>query len=283
MTRPNPRNLVLGWRNRLGVAALTGAGWQGLGNLSTDYLGQSASHPDPDAPATIAAQWPAPEVLDLVCLVDHNLSTTARVRVVCRLAGALVHDSGWVQPWPSWSWGSIPFGDPRWWGHSLAPEDIAGLPPIFPLLLPNPVYCDRLEVTVEDPSNAQGFIDLPLCYAGPVLQVSANFDYGAVDGWAPGEEPAGAADGVPLGGGDPPRQFRCTLSHLTDAEGLSGLGDLVRVCGRGGRPFLVLPDPGDAANLHRVSMWGFLVDLPDLERARQGRRRVSLTIRQWRA
>jgi hypothetical protein len=279
------RNLVLAARNRIEEATLTGGAWTALENLKTFFLGQTASSTTLDAEQTwIEASWPTSQVVDLVAICGHNLTVDGQVRLRLWLGDQQVYDSGTVNIWPAWPFGTIPFGDPRWWGHQMIAEDIEGYHGYWLAVMPELTVVDRLRLDVLNPLNPRGFIDLPLIFAGPALQVSANYD--PSDGW--GWQESGDVDlaefGTPITGDDEdPRVFRCQLSHLPHDEALAGLGELMRYCGRGRRPVLVVPDPGDLYHLHRRSFLGFFPRRPLLETAYKRHRRAALEIWEWRA
>jgi hypothetical protein len=280
--RPEPRNLVLAWRNRLADAVLTGGSWTGLDNLKTHYIGQTASSTSLDPEDTqFTATWSEPQVGDLAALLYHNLSVTGVVRMLFSRDGEPVFDTT-SDAWPAWPFGTIPFGDPRWWLHRPVAEDIEGFSGQWAQLLPQLTIWDQLQVWITDPDNEQGFVDLPYLFAGPALQVSVNYDRSDVWGYQEADAPDLADYGTPVGSDDQdPRVFKCTLSHMPHDEALAGLGSLMAYAGRGRRPFVVLPDPGDTYNMHRRVKLGFWPRRPELETVRRATRRASLEIWEW--
>lgn len=280
------RNLVLAWRNLLGGAQLTfpapvpaqPARWESVEHLSNWFRARSALVRAGSQPLT--ASWATPQLFDLVALPWHTLPAGATFDLTFSMGGAVVYTSGTLPAWPDMPWGTVDFGDPSWWGHMTDPEQQGEWDGFARHLLPHTVLADTLTMVVTTPDDAR----LPLWYAGPAVQVTDNYEFGATEGWAGVGDAEGAELGVPLGGtmAPEPRTLRLRLPKLTDEECLLGLTDLVRICGRGRQPFLVLPDPGEDWSQARRSMVAFLRALPDLEKVRRGFRAVSLDMVEWR-
>lgn len=131
--------------------------------------------------------------------------------------------------------GRLPAGVVAGVGQSIvvAPAEIAGR------------YC---RVDIDDPSNPDGFLNIPLAYAGPVLQPAYNFSYQSARG-----RDAGVAEVTTQGGQEYPRslwqrrRFNLDLQAMLDIE--VPLFDELDAFARGGGNVLLVPDaaaPTDA-------------------------------------
>ncbi|MFM2042127.1 MAG: hypothetical protein RLY86_703 [Pseudomonadota bacterium] len=278
-------NFTFAWRNRVQTAAaITGPGWASLENLRTWNRGQSASYVGVQ-PTTVTLTWSAPETVDLGAVSRHNAAPLDTLRMDWYLRDVLVASSGDQPMWPRFPFGTVAFGDPRWWGHAVLPEDVGEWDGFWCWKLPSTILCDRLEVTwTARQSVPDDHRSMPVLFTGPCYQVPVNCDWGIAEGWLGESDLPGAERGVPLGeDGEDPRRLGMTFAHLPDQEALTKLGDMFRQCRRGRHPLLAIPDPTDRDNLHRRAMVGFLRDLPDLELVRRGRRRVRIELLEWMA
>ena len=128
------------------------------------------------AAASVALQlsWAAPEWIDGVALVHSSLSDSATWRLVGRLAGAVVFDTGAAPALPPQGLGKFVWGlDPMNVNANTynAPSNALAL-----RWLAEPVRVDRLEIYFADP--ARGFVQASRLIAGLSWQPAYNPDWG---------------------------------------------------------------------------------------------------------
>jgi hypothetical protein len=122
-------------------------------------------------------------------------------------------------------------------------------------------YSARIaEVRIFDQANPAGHVDIgrlvvAQAYA-PARNISTGYTLQTVDPSTVQRSRGGGlyADQVPHY-----RTVTLSIDHVERDAMLSTLYELPRIHGRT-RPFAVLLDPGDAQNMHRLTIWGSLVD-----------------------
>jgi hypothetical protein len=280
MARQFPHNMILGWQNCVTAAATITGNWANGAGLRSWYLGDEAvSQASGTGPHSLSVSWAAPQPMDLVMLYGHTLAEDSSVRITLYNKGSMVADSGTMPAYVPAPIGYIPWGDSRFWGHMLGPWDRR-----WGWVLDGLVWADRLDVTLTGSGFDGGAVALPIFYAGPSWQVSANYDYGSAWGQYAAAEVQGADWGSPLADGDvEPRFFTGTLSHLSEGEVRGRLRELLMHTARGKAPFLALPEPGSAFGIMTQTLLGFLPDLPSVQRSASVRDEwvCELNIREW--
>jgi len=107
--------MILSHRNRIDAATLSGGDWtaaQPLANLQNRFLGKTAKSSSAGTVDTIIdCDFGASTLVRVVCIVGHNLSTAAQIKVQLRTAtgggGTLVAGhSTWADVWPAMYEGS---------------------------------------------------------------------------------------------------------------------------------------------------------------------------------
>jgi hypothetical protein len=126
----------------------------------------------------------------------------------------------------------------------------------FVHVAPAPVTGDQVRIQVYDPNTVDGFLSLPLMYAGPIWQPVRNMS------WQGDEDTDSGVDEVTSLGGQEYPQFRYARRVLTIDHQSLGQAELpviraVSLLGLQGRNILFLPNPS-AATLNSDALFGRL-------------------------
>lgn len=112
--------------------------------------------------------------LDSLVIYQHNLSVGARVRFEALLGGSVVADTGFrlpseIKPLGEWVVGVDP------WGTS----NLAMLPVRqFVIWLPEITLCDSYRITIQDPQNPDGYMQIGRIFSGQYYSPENNAVYG---------------------------------------------------------------------------------------------------------
>ncbi|MFJ5538529.1 hypothetical protein [Vreelandella titanicae] len=139
------------------------------------YIWRSTSSTDQVITATLSS----PKFLGALVLGQHNISTTGRVRIELLLSGGVVFDSEFrlpseVKPLGEWIVGVDP------WGVS----NLTLLPTRqFVVWMDEEILCDSYRITINDPSNPDGYLQLGRIFAGQYYSPDKNPTYGLTLEW----------------------------------------------------------------------------------------------------
>lgn len=251
--------ILIGSRNRLDEAALSGGSWTAglpLANLKKRQLAQVArSTNTAQSSTTFTLDFGQPRPIRLIALIAHNCSLSAMARF------EIAEDAGFstrfydetVEVWTGlltapWSLDDLEWEDDRFWLGGLDDEDIAGLTATSTHVLPDARVGRYLRITILDEGNQNGFVQLGRVFAGPAVSPRINYAWGGMLGY----EFATAIEAT-LSGAEffDPREgirvFRFGLQHLQSDEAYGTFLQMVRERGVHGEVFVV-PDPTDGFN-----------------------------------
>lgn len=150
----DPWCCALGAQNALMDATLQGnAQVPGLpiSNLQTDQGAPSTAWRVAGTEAYLIARLPRPATCQGFSFHRTNLTAQARYSLVARLGEALVVVTG---------------------GQTT--DTVGGQ---FLVVFPNEVAIDRLDISISDPGNPDGFLSFPLAYLGPLWQPERNMSW----------------------------------------------------------------------------------------------------------
>ena len=127
----------------------------------------------------LTASFETARFINAGVLLDHNLSLTASIRLELLVDGDVVYDSGDVSPGeikPLGVW--IAGVDP--WGQS----DLSTLPTQqYVVWLPELTLCSEYRITINDPENPDGYIQIGRIFSGEYYSPEFNPEYGLTLEW----------------------------------------------------------------------------------------------------
>lgn len=255
-------NIVLAWPNRVEEAVLSGGAWQPtlpLANLHTRELFEVARSVDLAPESTqFTCTLPVARNIGLIALVAHNFSLSATVRVEAGYGddlGQAQYDSGWLAAWPAVvPWGQLEWEDENWWSCQLSEDQREAVTKVF--YLRPAAIAKTWRVSISDPANPDGFLQLGRAFIGESWTPRFNYGYGNQFGYEADLTAARAYGGNEyLRARQSRRTFAFSLDCLVDAEAHARVFDLQRDLGEAGELF-VIPDPSDAENAHRRAFLG---------------------------
>ncbi len=230
-------NFVLGWPNRFvyGVistsaseAALDGS------KLANDQGSPEQAWQSPYTSGSIRLTVPEAMLWRGFGLFRTNLTTKAAVRwqVLADVSGSSpVYDSG-----------TIPAGIVPGYSQTI-------------LILPAAVVGRVIQVDIFDPTNPDGFLNIPLAYAGPLWQPARNFDAGSSAGRTmQSTKTLTRAGGIIIRSDWVKRTFTLSLSGIRASEVQPNVMDLDLWAKRGNNVFFV-PDP-DSPDANQQAILG---------------------------
>ncbi len=207
--------------------------------------------------ATLALAWPQPEFIDGVALAHSTLSDGATWRLVGRLAGAVVFDSGVTAALPPQGLGEFVWGlDPLNVNantYNAPPRALAFC------WLPAAVQVDQLEIYLADPGLSLGVIQAVRLIAGLSWQPEANPDWGVEVKVVDSGRRERTGDGGLVREAAPlAREMRLSLPTLTTLDRNTLFNQVFRR--NTGRPMLVaaMTQAVDAMQDADHAMWGML-------------------------
>jgi hypothetical protein len=142
------------------------------------------------------------------------------------------------------------------------PGLIAGVGQIV-CVMPTTKYGSRMKIDIMDPTNPDGFINIPLLYAGPAWRPTVNIDFSssfAID--------SRVESLVTRGGGEYPltywtqRRWDIQFSNISVSEVWPNLMSIV-MKGLQGQNALFIPDPDDQ-DLQKEATFGLIRSVSDL-------------------
>jgi hypothetical protein len=152
-------------------------------------------------------------------------------------------------------------GSTVWTGQSMGP--VAGYQQVV-VIAPADTQADVLTVSFDDPSNPDQFINVPLCFAGPMWQMNHAADYSSTFGV---DTQADAS--VTRGGQEysvmlwERRRWELSMSGILSAEASGPVAELNRVSAMGGN-VLFCPDITDPYSLATAAIYGRLTPTSDV-------------------
>ncbi|GBQ14714.1 hypothetical protein [Swaminathania salitolerans] len=216
------RLCAFGWENAFVTGRLSASAAHAdlpVGNLATPQGAPATAWRAPGRTASVTLHPGAMTAWDCVSLHRTNLTATARWSVRIWRGATLVHDSGLLA------------ADTRE-GQSV-------------MVLDTPVTGDRMTLLVADAANPDGFLSLPLAYAGPLWRPQRNM------AWTGGESAESDADTVTSLSGAEYVTLRWQRRVIRIEHRSLGIEELPRIRhmlaqARSGANILFIPDPGAA-------------------------------------
>lgn len=186
---------LIGITRQQGNFTLTGDHWNGswpVTNLQNDEyarvarsLGTGAG--SPDLTPVIEGTSSAPLAVQALALCAHNMSLTATYRLELFSDTALatsLYDSGPQKVWPSvYSYAGRQWITNNFWSGQYSTAEIAGQIPLTPIILDQNYGVRGFRLTLSDPSNADGYIQVGLLEIAEGWQPTAGMRLGAQDGY----------------------------------------------------------------------------------------------------
>lgn len=222
-------NLALGYQNFVPSGVITAsASTPGLGadQLQNDQGNASAALQIPATSGTITLNYTGSYAA--FGLFRTNLSPSGVVTFAVMNGNTVVYSGTALPPQPNY-------------GQVVLVASVA-------------VSGTSVQVTISDPSNPDGFLNIPLMYAGPALQPTRNFDYQSAPGRTNQLVRADTRSGGALFRSDwIKRTFDVSLPSLTPTE-IEAVRDMDFIA-RQGANILLVPNP-DAPTIARDALFG---------------------------
>lgn len=239
-------NFLLGWPNRITYGTLSASSSEA--GLSVDNLANDQGSADQGWQTPASQGWfnvtiPQPDVWQGFSIHRTNLSSGSQIR--------------W-RVWAGIDTGAAPIYDSGLIGAGI----VAGYNQSV-LALPAPITGRTVQCDIMDASNPDGYLNVPLAYAGPVWQPAYNFDPGSSDGFIEGTtKTITRGGGVIIRSDWIKRTFTLSLSGIRANEVWPKIKDLERWARRGNNCLLV-PDPASPL-INLTSVFGQIEPASDV-------------------
>lgn len=202
---------------------------------------------------SVTATWSLAESVNVVALLNHNLSTAATIRV--RVGDG--YDETFYA-WPAlYGLGEAPLGTDGLGGLPYGIEDAAqGYKRNAILRLGETAQGTTLRLDIADPDNADGYVQAGRLIAGLGWQPTRNFSFGWSIGWEdPSEQTEMDGGALWVEEREPYRVLTLPFRHATRGDALGNLTDLARIAGNRG-DVLVVPFPDSDALSYFSAIYG---------------------------
>lgn len=254
-------NLLLAYPDRAAAGTLSGGSWVStlpLSNAQNSVITQVARSVDATNASTQFVLDAGRTVsIGAVGLLNHNLSSAARVRVIASnnaTFATTTYDSGWTAAWSSvYATATLEWEDSNWWSGSIDPSTIGTMRPSFVIPMSTTTYGRYWSVQIDDTTNGSGYVQFGRLWLAPSWTVARNPNYGWGLRWEPD-----AAVAKSLGGTlyfsprSTARKTNFTLGFMDSTEAYSEALEMQRALGMNSE-VLVVSDSADAANLQARS------------------------------
>ncbi len=144
-----------------------------------------------------------------------------------------------------------------------------------------PFYARFWLIEMADPANSRGYLDFAKLILSPAFQPSVNISFNWKIEWVDPSLVNRTRGGQVFT--DPRPSFRrlsMVFENQQTLEAFSHLYELDRMCGRS-KPVLAIVMPTDTANLHRVTIYGSMPNLPALQNTYVDRYSKNVVIEEW--
>lgn len=240
-----------------------------LANRRLRKVARSASTEPEDTRFRITL--PSPQTFRVIVLGPMNVTTAYqyRIRSYVEGFGSVVYDSDWIKPFEGSGGGPLDreWEDPFFW-LGIEPYDDPDRGIWLIHILPEPMTGRLWSVEIDDRYNNDGYIEAGRLFMPSSWSPSINYAYSNnALGFRNNSLTSSA-----LSGGKQfwrrinPRQFRCAIDYLPEAEGYGDAYRFFQRVGYDGEVF-VIPDPDDAANIQKRSFLGTLIEMDPLSQA----------------
>ena len=178
------RNPIIGWPRSTGYWSVSGGAWNAqypAANLVTDRVSAPARSL---GNALAQTQWlltsTALRAVGHLGLVAHNAGSADQYRYrlyADTAATQLVKDTGWLDFWPRvFPFGSLPFGDPRWYDGRYGDDDKKGYVWTKQTVLDRLYFARSILVEVNATTNPAGYFECGLCEVAQGWQLNDGIE-----------------------------------------------------------------------------------------------------------
>ncbi len=175
-------NYVVG--NAVFTPTFSGGSWNTsapLTNLQNPYTAYSARSTDTALSSTLFTMdmQTSRDVL-VFAIPKHNLSLNAVVSVSFFDATNSLVSTTTVEAFPCiYAWGDTLFEDEHWFTGTMTYEEwkLSMYPMPVLIILPSTIICRYITVSINDPGNEAGYIQLSSLFVAPGWQPTYNFTY----------------------------------------------------------------------------------------------------------
>jgi hypothetical protein len=282
-------NLKLLWRNlaRLNHATLSGGSWQGalpLANLQNTVIAKVARSASLSLASTkINIDLGATALgYDTVALVNHNLSSTALIRITLSNVSdysVLSYDSGWLFAYaPLYAPDVLMWEEDNWYFGTVADDDLDKYQRTFFAVL-DPVQTARYaRIEIDDGANADGYFQAGRMLLGQALTFSVNYDFGSGLGWVDDSVISRSLSGaIYADKRKKRRRFTFKSAFISDNTAYSEVFEMQGLLGVSGE-VLVIADADDTLNGFRRNFLGRLATLDAIEHYKADLNSAAFTI-----
>ena len=234
------QNCGFGWQNnvlRATLAASAQASGLPVTNLQNQQGAASLGWRAPGTSAVLTLSGISGAKWQAISLHRTNLSATATWRI---RTGS--YDTGW--------WGV------DWHTDWSGPCNVANGQCVY--VLPSIATDERCEITITDTANPDGFLSVPLLYAGPLFQPVRNFSTQSTSGNNLGQDTVTTLGGSEFVSGRW-YQRKLTIVHDSLGDADAAVLDQVLQAAATGQNILFVPDPDATTDvLAQKSLFGTL-------------------------
>lgn len=232
-------------------------------NLQVEGRGSVARTANVTGNKVINGNFAGASIVSACILYSHNLSSQATIRLqiwdAANQTGNIVYDSGTGLALPPIGWGEFQWGLSPWganvftgWGRAFTDMWFA------------PVAGLSFRITLSDPLNPAGYIQVKRLLIGPYFEPGVNVSYGLNVQWDTNDEQIRTQGGsLRTDNRVMFRTMRGTFGHLTTGE--RGIFmDILRRIGKRTETFVsVWPEAGGSLERDNALL-GKFVQMPDL-------------------
>lgn len=251
--------MLIGFPNRIDEATLSGGSWAPtlpLGNLQRRLFSQVARSTDTDPESTqFLIDLGRPRKLRILSLLAHTISLRGQIRYEAFADEALtlsVYDSGLKNVWGSvlganWDITQLEWRSSNWYLGTFNSEEIEGFTSATTEVLRQEVSARFWRVSIDDPRNPAGSIDIGRVFFGEAWQPRRNRTHGGGIGYEMSTKVTRAIGGAKFfDKREPLRVIRFTLPHMAAGEAYGKAMQLIRRANLSEEVF-VIPNPSAAS------------------------------------
>lgn len=179
-------NAIVGfprWTNLVEFSAAGEVAQYPASNLSTlplSYVWRSPSAANDQTIIYGEITGPISRQVDLVVLCRHNLSISAKVRVILKNADGDPIADKMVRVWASvFTDQQAPWNGGRWWNRTYTIEEVRGYSWFLPILFDRGYYAKSFEIQIDDEGNPDGHVDVGMVEVSQKHVFAENPEVGA--------------------------------------------------------------------------------------------------------
>lgn len=188
-------NLLLGFPNRIDAATLSGGSWTNslpLSNIQKRLFSRVARSNDTSPDSTqISIDLGSIRRLRILSLVAHTISLRGRIRYEAFADedhNTPLYDSGFKNAWGSilgsnWNIHELEWRSSNWYLGTFNAEEIEGFTSVTTEVLERDVSAQYWKISIEDPRNVDGYIDIGRIFFGEAWQPRNYRTFGGTFGY----------------------------------------------------------------------------------------------------